>query len=44
MQQARLPTPCEIVFSYSHVDEKLRDQLEVHLGLSKKRGRHHRLA
>ena len=38
MQQARLPTPCEIVFSYSHVDEKLRDQLEVHLGLLKREG------
>ena len=38
MRQTQYPALCEIVFSYSHADEKLRDQLETHLGLLKRKG------
>jgi hypothetical protein len=33
-----MPTPIDVFFSYSHKDEELREQLETHLALLKRKG------
>ena len=37
-QPVGLPEPIEVFFSYSHTDERLRDELEKHLSILKRQG------